>query len=244
MTSNTRSAPLRPKSEGCGRARYGGAVFVNETTEPLIVTPRLELHHLSVDELLRLFHFPADASIYRRSDLSNARRVLVDDRGPLERRVPQVTGDPTLNKWFVRWIVLASTREIIGSTSFHGAPDRAGMIEIGLGVHPDWQGQGIGPEALIGMWSWVCDEPSVRTLRYTVSAANRRSVRLIERLGFAHQGVQLDDVDGPEEIFEMSVEEFRERHATDWRTGESRHPLRRADAPHDPVTGLTERRVE
>ena len=93
------------------------------------------------------------------------------------------------------------------------------MIEIGLGIHSDFQRLGYGTEALMGMWSWAIGEAGVETLRYTVSPANRPSVQLIEKLGFTRVGVQIDDVDGPEEIFEMSGQEFRSRLAIDWRTG-------------------------
>ncbi len=140
----------------------------------------------------------------------------MDDSGPLSWRVPQVKGDPSLNKWFVRWIVMKQTREVVGSTSFHGAPNSNGMVEIGLGIHPDFQGQGFGAESLIGMWSWVTQEPRVRVLRYTVSTANGPSQKLIQKFGFTLTGVQIDDIDGPEEIYEMSADDFRERHATDW----------------------------
>jgi hypothetical protein len=36
-------------------------------------------------------------------------------------------------------------------------------------------------------------------------------MRIIEKFGFTHVGQQLDEIDGPEEIYEMSVSEFRSR---------------------------------
>ena len=66
--------------------------------------------------------------------MQNTHRVLIDNSGPLGWRVPQVKVDPSVNKWFVRWIVLKETAEVIGSTSFHGVPDAEGMMEIGLEI--------------------------------------------------------------------------------------------------------------
>jgi RimJ/RimL family protein N-acetyltransferase len=126
--------------------------------------------------------------------------------------VPQVKDDASLNKWFLRWMVLRSSKEIVGSTSFHGAPNAEGMVEIGLGVHPDFRGRGLAREALVGMWSWVVDEPGVNVLRYTVSATNLPSMKIIDSFGFTHVGVHDDERDGPEEIFEMSASEFRRQH--------------------------------
>ena len=189
---------------------------LSDQVQPFIRTQRLELHHLSVDGLVKLYESPHDASIYDDQPFDNPHRVLVDDSGPLKWRVPQVKVDPSLNKWFVRWIVLSHTREIIGSTSFHGPPSTDGMIEIGFGIYPDFQGQGFGPEALIGMWSWAIGDAHVTTLRYTVSQTNTRSMRVIQKFGFAEVGLQIDDVDGPETIFEMSAIDFGRLFSIEW----------------------------
>lgn len=177
--------------------------------EPVIHTPRLELHHLNVAELISLFENPEDPWIYDGKGFINPHRELIDSSGPLAWRVPQVKIEPHLNKWFVRWMVLRESREIIGSTSFHGAPNHVGMIEIGLGVNPMFQRQGFAYEALVGKWSWVCSQEGVKTLRYAVSASNEASIALVNTFGFVHIGQQIDEIDGPEEIFELSVEVFR-----------------------------------
>jgi len=177
--------------------------------ELLIETARLELHHIAANELISLFERPEDPWIFEGKSFTNPHRELMDDSGPLAWRVPQVKLDSDVNKWFVRWIVLKVSREIIGSTSFHGAPDAQGMIEIGLGINQRFHNQGYGFEALAGMWSWVCSYPEVKILRYTVSADNLASIALVNKFGFHHAGRQMDEIDGPEEIYELSVEKFK-----------------------------------
>ena len=179
--------------------------------EPVIVTPRLELHHIGSGDLITLFEDPMNLSIYEGMPFYNPHHVLMDDSGPLRWRIPQVKSDPVVNKWFVRWMVEKETREIVGSVSFHGPPDEQGMMEIGLGVHPDFQQRGYATEALIGMWSWVVDQPRVELLRYTVAPDNLASVALIQKFGFMCVGQQIDPEDGPEDIYEMSADEFRQR---------------------------------
>jgi RimJ/RimL family protein N-acetyltransferase len=176
--------------------------------QPVIITPRLELHHIPVDGLISLYEEKKDQLAIAGRDISNPHHNLIKDEGPLGWRVPQVKADPSTNKWFVRFIVLAQSREIIGSTSFHGVPDEVGMMEIGIGIEDLFQGNGYAKEALLGMWRWVCGEPGVKVLRYTVSPTNIPSVKIIEGFGFAHIGQQIDEEDGPEDIYEMSVEEF------------------------------------
>ncbi len=176
--------------------------------EPLIVTERLELHHIPADGLISLFEDKDDQLAIAGRNFINPHRVLVADEGPLAWRVPQVKADSSTNKWFVRFIVLKESHEIIGSTSFHGAPDSEGMVEIGIGIDEKFWRQGFAKEALRGMWRWVCDEPGVKTLRYTVSPTNIASVKIIESYGFEHKGQQMDEIDGPEDIYEMAVADF------------------------------------
>ncbi len=101
---------------------------------------------------------------------------------------------------------------VIGSAGFHARPDDDGMIEIGLGIVPEERGRGYAQELLRGMWAWVVTQPGVRTLRYTVSPDNAPSQAIIRRFGFEHHGQQIDEVDGPEDIYELSADEYRRRY--------------------------------
>jgi RimJ/RimL family protein N-acetyltransferase len=175
----------------------------------LIQTERLDLHHIQANDLINLFESRDDRQALSSKAFTNPLRVLIDFQGPLAWRVPQVKENPEINKWFVRWAVLRSTQEIIGSSSFHGAPDSNGMMEIGLGVEEAYTQQGFGREILQGMWGWVVTEPGVKTLRYTVSPTNTASIALINSFGFDFMGEQLDEVDGPESIYEMSADAYR-----------------------------------
>ena len=195
----------------CQGGSYAEPMPQDNVSEAMIATPRLELHHICVDDLLSLFDFPEDVSIYAGKPYINPHRILMDESGPLRWRVPQVKLNPSVNKWFVRWMVEKSSREIVGSISFHGSPDEQGMMEIGLSVHPDFQRLGFATEALTGMWSWVIDQPGVKTLRYTVAPDNVASVALVEKFGFVCVGQQIDPEDVPEGIYEMSADEFRRR---------------------------------
>jgi RimJ/RimL family protein N-acetyltransferase len=109
--------------------------------------------------------------------------------------------------------VLREEGVIVGSAGFHSPPDETGMIEIGLEVVPAYRGRGLAQEMLHGMWQWVVDQPGVVTLRYTVSPDNAASQAIIRKLGFEFRGQQIDEEDGPEDIFELSAVEYRSRHA-------------------------------
>jgi RimJ/RimL family protein N-acetyltransferase len=186
--------------------------------QPVILTPRLELHHIPVEGLISLYEEKSDLLAIAGRDFSNPLQNLVIESGPLGWRVPQVKADPSTNKWFVRFIVLKESKIVIGSTSFHGIPDENGMMEIGLGIEEAYRNQGFAKEALLGMWRWVCGEPGVKTLRYTVSPENIPSVKIIEGYGFQYLGQQMDEIDGAENIYEMSTEDLIKK----WGSGDER----------------------
>ena len=186
--------------------------------EKVIETPRLKLHHISAQGIIELYENKSDVGAIAGRDFTNPHQILVKESGPLRWRVPQVKVDPSVNKWFIRFIVLKESKEVIGSVSFHGVPDSEGMMEIGLGIEEAFRGNGYAKEALTGMWGWVCGFPEVKTLRYTVSPENLPSIAVINYFGFEYKGQQIDDEDGPENIYEMSTKEFMEK----WGSGNER----------------------
>ncbi len=177
----------------------------------LIQTNRLDLHHIEVDDLIYLFEKRDDSKVLAEKSFGNPYRVLIDFQGLLAPRIPQLNSDPSLNKWFVRWVVLRSTQEIIGSTSFHGAPDENGVIEIGLEVESAFQRQGYGKEIVHGMWGWVVTEPDVKILRYVVRPANIASIALINSFGFNLIGEQIVEDNEVANVYEMSADEYRQK---------------------------------
>jgi ribosomal-protein-alanine N-acetyltransferase len=175
----------------------------------LIQTTRLDLHAVQPSEYELLAVDRADPALWIDRGFSNPHGHLVDDPRPLPYRIPQIKAQPELAKYLLRMIVLRDRREIIGSAGFHAGPDETGMIEIGLGIVLQFQGQGYAQEALSGMWDWVSGRGLVQTLRYTVGRENAPSQAIIKKFGFHFQGQQIDEEDGPEDIFELSVEEYR-----------------------------------
>ena len=59
------------------------------------------------------------------------------------------------------------------------------------------------------MWSWIVNDPQVKTLRYTVSPDNLVSLHIIKNLNFNLIGEQIDEKDGLELIYELSAEKYQ-----------------------------------
>lgn len=182
----------------------------------LIQTTRLDLHAIQPREYDLLAVDRDDPKLWIDRGFSNPHKHLVTDPGPLPYRIPRIQAEPGLAKYLLRLIVLRDRAEIIGSVGFHAGPDAAGMIEIGIGIEPEFQGQGYAQEALRGMWDWVVCAELVNTFRYTVSPENEPSQAIIKKFGFHLLGQQIDEEDGPEDIYEMGINEYA------WKFGPNR----------------------
>jgi RimJ/RimL family protein N-acetyltransferase len=93
----------------------------------------------------------------------------------------------------------------VGGSGFHGAPDADGMVEVGYGVDPAYRRRGYARAALELAIEHARSEPSVHTLRATISPDNEASLVLIKQYPFVENGEQWDEDDGLELIFEMAV---------------------------------------
>ena len=173
-----------------------------------IRTPRLILATVLPEEYKFIKEFKAPADLWDRRGFHNPQMHLVTSSGPLKHRIPRIERDPKFAPLALRLAVLKESGIIIGSSGFHDFPDENGMIEIGLEVLPPYQRQGYATEILHGMWSWVIRHHNVKVLRYTVGTSNVASNALVINLGFNYVGQQMDDEDGPEDIYQMSSEDY------------------------------------
>jgi ribosomal-protein-alanine N-acetyltransferase len=123
----------------------------------------------------------------------------------LEYRIADMIADPTLQPWLGRVIVLVEddgTRRIIGSCGFHAPPGPDGRVEIGYRVEPEYRRTGVASEVVRALFDWA-HRQGVDRFRAAVSPDNIASLAVIGRLGFRQTGVQVDDFDGEEIVFEL-----------------------------------------
>ena len=139
---------------------------------------------------------------------TNPYNHLMEEPTPLRFRIPRIKASPEFAEIAIILAISKESNEVVGSAGFHDFPDENGMIEIGYGIVPRMQNQGLGKDLLIGMWKMICTRDDVKILRYTASPDNAPSLHIVRKLGFTEIGVQIDPEDGPELIFEMSKEEF------------------------------------
>lgn len=124
----------------------------------------------------------------------------------LQYRIADLEVDSLAQPWLGRAIVLIEpdgTRRIVGSAGFHSPPDADGRVEIGYRVEPDYRRQGVATEVVRALFDWASREHGVQKFRASVSPDNSASLAIVGRLGFRQTGVQIDDIDGEELVFEL-----------------------------------------
>lgn len=173
-------------------------------------TTRLQCRSLTISEYAE-FEAAREPSW---SDLLNPHRHLVEGPSPMHHRIPRVKADANYAEIGLLLAIEKATGELVGSSGFHDWPDERGCIEIGFGIVPEKQRQGFGIELLHGMWRMILDRPDVKILRYTTMPTNQASMHIVNKLGFALVGEQMDEEDGLELIYEMSADEYRQKFLT------------------------------
>lgn len=80
------------------------------------------------------------------------------------------------------------------------------MVELGYSVDPAFRRRGYARAALELLLARAAREPTVRTVRATISPDNEASRNLVLQYGFVENGSQWDDDDdGLEIIFEVAA---------------------------------------
>jgi RimJ/RimL family protein N-acetyltransferase len=87
------------------------------------------------------------------------------------------------NPWGPLQVVLEETGLAIGGIGFKGRPDPDGVVEIGYGLAPSVQGNGLATEAVLGLID-LARRLGFRTVTAETDATNIASQRVLEKAGF------------------------------------------------------------
>ena len=93
---------------------------------------------------------------------------------------PAVTDRFPWGPWQVR---VGDAELVVGGAGFHGEPDAQGNVEIGYGIAPEWQGQGIATRAVEQLLVIARGAGARRAVAGT-DPANIPSQRVLEKAGF------------------------------------------------------------
>jgi RimJ/RimL family protein N-acetyltransferase len=172
---------------------------------PPIRTPRFELVPMSMRFMRLLLARDLDAA-------SGEIGVRVPDDLPeqldnfLQFRIADLETDPAAEPWLGRAVVLTrpgGEKQFVGTAGFHAPPDADGRVEVGYRVEPEHRRQGVASEVVRALFDWAAREHGIKRFRASVAPGNVASLAVIRRLGFHQTGVQIDDIDGEELVFDL-----------------------------------------
>lgn len=146
----------------------------------------------------------------RREEAESAMDLVFPEDWPRELewlfrlRVDQMKKEPESQPWLLRAIVLRDgSRSVVGHINFHEPPGPRGAVEVGYTIEPAFRRRGYATEAVRGMFDWAEREHAVHRFIASVSPTNEPSLGLMANLGFEKTGVQWDERDGEEIVFEL-----------------------------------------
>ncbi len=139
----------------------------------LVTTERLEIVPLSDGEMLALTAGESDPEM--RQAYTEMRELALSH--------------PENRLWYTAWQMrLRKTHEAVGDLCFKGLSPE-GMVEIGYGMTPAFEGRGLMTEAVKAMVLWASRQPGVREIQAETDPGNLASQRVLEKAGFRPNGV-------------------------------------------------------
>ena len=102
--------------------------------------------------------------------------------------------NPEQRIWYAIWIMQLNdgTNRVVGDLSFKGI-NKHGIVEIGYGINPKYEGQGFMTEAVIAMVNWASNQSGVTCVEAETEPNNHASQRVLEKAGFVPNGVMGDE---------------------------------------------------
>lgn len=125
------------------------------------------------------------------------------------RRLKQLPDCPSYLPWSIRAVTLDGTNEAVGYVNFHELPQwhemarREACAEFGYTIFADHRRNGYAEETVRALLTWA-RERGARHFIFSIAPGNAASRGLALKLGARKIGVQIDDEDGPEDVFLLS----------------------------------------
>ena len=95
---------------------------------------------------------------------------------------------PNDRVWYAIWNLELNDESglIVGNLSFKGICD--GIVEIGYGTYPKYEGQGFMTEAVTAVVRWAANQPCVNRIEAEAEGDNVASIRVLQKAGFIPTG--------------------------------------------------------
>ena len=93
-------------------------------------------------------------------------------------------------RYFDFAVVLKDENKMVGTVGFTSFDDKNRTAEVGYVINPSYHGRGIAPEALSAVINFAFCELDVNRVEAKYIVGNTPSLRVMEKCGMTHEGVQ------------------------------------------------------
>jgi [ribosomal protein S5]-alanine N-acetyltransferase len=162
-----------------------------------IITPRLQLVPLAPADILALIEGVQQFKERFGSAVADGLRDLFVSGDVSPAWIAGLRVAKAADVWLHGFALVEQvSQSVIGTAGFKGPPDEAGMVEIGYGMAPSFQGRGFATEAATALLEFAFNDRRVRFVRAHTRPTNNASTRVLEKSGFKRIGEVSDPDDG------------------------------------------------
>ena len=158
------------------------------------MSARVELLSLNQAEWRRLGDEPAVFAGRRELLLGDQIGALREVAAATAAYLARVGREP---RWGSFLAMDPGSRLVVGTCSYKGPPDADGAVEIAYFTLPVYEGRGYATAMAALLTARAGASPPARAVRAHTLPERNASVRILEKLGFAHLGEIVDPEDGP-----------------------------------------------
>lgn len=95
---------------------------------------------------------------------------------------------PDQRVWYAVWMMELEDGTCVGTLCFKGL-DEDGIVELGYGVEPSYEGRGYATEAVSAIAKWASTQEGVKRVEAETEPSNVASQRVLAKSGFVSSGV-------------------------------------------------------
>ena len=135
-----------------------------------------------------------------------------EDSWVYKLRHEQWLADPSYAPWSIRAIASRETGEIVGNMNCHHKPmpfvyngKESLATEMGYTIFESYRRQGIAFEAITAFTAWARTD-GLESVILSIQPTNVASLALARKLGAVQIGSQIDEKDGPEDIYLFNID--------------------------------------
>ncbi len=157
----------------------------NQSLFPALTTQRLLLRKLEINDAPEIFSLRSDSRVNEYLDRPET-TSLTEAKAFIE----MITAGVDQNKNFYWAISLKADHKLIGTICLWNIDIENATIEVGYELLPAHQGKGLMHEALLKVIDYVFKTLAFKTIVAYTNAANKKSIKLLERNGFIANGIK------------------------------------------------------